>query len=954
MYKQFALDLAEDSPGTTRHRNVLVVLCDFDADAYGPAWHPDPTSTPSYYDSLFFSDDPTDGLTSLREYYRDNSHGRLLISGRVTSGWLTMPHSYAYYVNGQSGLAFYAYPRSAQKLAEDAMAAAYVAAGGDLDFFDNDGPDGIPHSGDDDGYIDAVCVIHPGVGAEIVPTPSQSGAHIWSHEAGITIYSDCPSGESSPACLPGMPLGDVRGFLYFMESEFYQGPRDRAVGTYFHDFGHTIGLPSLYGVTSYGLGVYSLMALGSYLPIQAAQGALASHPANLDAWSRQFVGFETPAVPSASGSHAVAPADLGGTPLKVWTNGQPAYEYFLMESRSQSGSDAFLPGAGLLIYHVDDTKIDNLDSAAPRVVVVQADGRNDLGNPYGNPGDAGDFFPGSGGIRTWGESTSPSSRAFSGLDSQVRLSDIADAGSGTVSFHLTVSTTPALEVESYRIDDGENGYPDPNEQDSIVVSVRNVGVASHPVTYNLRTDDPSVTIVAGSSGSAAVTTGGTAQLDPPFVVATGTPPALPHPVEFVLEWNDGTASGSTSFATSIGMRAGLSEGFEAGAPGWTHQPLAPSLHDDWHVSSSRAWTGTASMKVGSGNPLGEGSNADQTYASLQDAVLVSPIFQLAAGSKLTFQSWIDAETNGGTGAWDGARVELSMNGGAWRPLGVMGGYGYLVEFNSLSMLRGQEAFSGSPQQWRTVTADLSGHEGSAQLRFRFSSDDYNAPVDASGNPTRYYEGWYIDDVAVSRDLAISVDLDPNVINLRNHAPWVTAYIEPLGFDPRDVDLSTLRLANVVQPESKFVTYGDHDQDGRPDLMVKFSRTALEPVLKPGRDTLVVAGSLLTGESFRGCDEVSVIDPPDFRPTASVAPNPLNPAGVLTLRMTSEGPVTLRLYDLHGRVVRTLLEGRMLSVGTHEVAIDGRGARGEELGSGVYFYRVETAEGSIRGRVVILK
>jgi len=46
------------------------------------------------------------------------------------------------------------------------------------------------------------------------------------------------------------------------------------------------------------------------------------------------------------------------------------------------------------------------------------------------------------------------------------------------------------------------------------------------------------------------------------------------------------------------------------------------------------------------------------------------MFDLAPGSQLTVQSWIDAESHGGTGAFDGGRVEISLRGGPWIPLAV--------------------------------------------------------------------------------------------------------------------------------------------------------------------------------------------------------------------------------------------------------------------------------------------
>jgi hypothetical protein len=203
-------------------------------------------------------------------------------------------------------------------------------------------------------------------------------------------------------------------------------------------------------------------------------------------------------------------------------------------------------------------------------------------------------------------------------------------------------------------------------------------------------------------------------------------------------------------------------------------------------------------------------------------------------------------------------------------------------------------------------------------------------------------------------LPATVDLDPNVINLESRAPMVTAYIEVPDFDLVSIDLSSVRLAGSVPAESKFAVVGDHDQDGIPDLAVKFGRSALDPLLAIGVNELAVTGSLTTGEVFRGVDVVRVVEPPGASLLPSVAPNPLNPAGALTFVTTGDGPIRVTIFDLHGRVVRTLMDGRIMPAGRQEIAIDGRGAGGEELSSGVYFYRLEAGDAVSTGRCVIAR
>ncbi len=760
IYPQFALDLAKYPRGGVAHRNLLVVLCKFPAEGSAPAQGPSSVSTPSYFYRHFFSDDPTDGLISLREYYRANSRGRLVISGHATT-WLEMPHSYDYYANGEAGLGFGNYPRSSQRLAEDAMAAAYQHFGGNLAYFDNDGPDGIPSSGDDDGYIDAVTVIVPGVGAELVCGDQGNCDRLWAHESGIATYSPCPGTSSGPGCLPGMTLGSVRGFIYSLGSEYNTFPGDNASGTWFHEFSHTLGLPDLYDLFGgTGAGFFSLMAFGNYLPYDSdpntAGGPLGSRAGNLDAWCRQYLGFDDPTAPTVEGLYTLPPVSRQGGSLRVWSNGEPGTEYFLLENRLKEGSDQFLPGEGILVYHVDDTKIDNL-SGYPnyRVSVVQADSLNplEMENCFNCYGDPEDFFPGTLLKRSLTESTQPSSRAKSGTDTGIRIWNIAGAADGadTASLNLRIARQTELRLAGYTTDDGGgDNYADPNESIQLAVTMRNVGLQSAIVRLTLSTTDPAVTIGQALVIGGTVAPGATLTFSP-FVFDIGSIATLPHDIPFTIDWTeDGGGAGSVDFPLTVGMAAGLSEGFEpaGGEPGifWTTAALSGTGADQWHASTTRA-RGAQSAKLGSTLPLGGGSNEAQTYADLQDAVLVSPAFGLPSNSELVFYSYIEAETFGGAECFDGGRVEISIDGGEWVPLAVDGGYGNLIKFDSEATLRGAEVFSGSPRQWRRVTANLSGYSGSARIRFRFSSDFGNAPFVGSSQ-ARVYEGWYVDDVLI--------------------------------------------------------------------------------------------------------------------------------------------------------------------------------------------------------------
>ena len=151
---------------------------------------------------------------------------------------------------------------------------------------------------------------------------------------------------------------------------------------------------------------------------------------------------------------------------------------------------------------------------------------------------------------------------------------------------------------------------------------------------------------------------------------------------------------------------------------------------------------------------------------------------------------------------------------------------------------------------------------------------------------------------------------------------------------------------------------DRDRDGIDEITACFAKDDLRllfDALPSGRRTVGVTleGTLTTGGTFRAALDMDVVAS-GGGPAASVSPNPLNPEGVLTYVTTKPGAVTVTVFDLGGRLVRTLLRDAFVPSGYHDASIDGRGDNGARLASGVYYYRVETAEGVATGRFAILK
>lgn len=87
--------------------------------------------------------------------------------------------------------------------------------------------------------------------------------------------------------------------------------------------------------------------------------------------------------------------------------------------------------------------------------------------------------------------------------------------------------------------------------------------------------------------------------------------------------------------------------------------------------------------------------------------------------------------------------------------------------------------------------------------------------------------------------------------------------------------------------------------------------------------------------------------------AQNSPNPFNPKTTIRFTLPAAGRATLSVFDVAGRQVAVLADADF-AAGNHEIAWDGRDTQGKPLGSGVYFYRLETAAGSATRKMLLVK
>jgi hypothetical protein len=85
------------------------------------------------------------------------------------------------------------------------------------------------------------------------------------------------------------------------------------------------------------------------------------------------------------------------------------------------------------------------------------------------------------------------------------------------------------------------------------------------------------------------------------------------------------------------------------------------------------------------------------------------------------------------------------------------------------------------------------------------------------------------------------------------------------------------------------------------------------------------------------------------------PNPANPSATILFSLARTGPVRLRVFDVTGRLVRTLVDERLESEAEpYKVVWDGRGDAGQTLASGVFFYQLDAPCFTSAKKLILLK
>lgn len=135
-----------------------------------------------------------------------------------------------------------------------------------------------------------------------------------------------------------------------------------------------------------------------------------------------------------------------------------------------------------------------------------------------------------------------------------------------------------------------------------------------------------------------------------------------------------------------------------------------------------------------------------------------------------------------------------------------------------------------------------------------------AEADNDGNMINeyfYLNGRLLAALKTGSKIEATVDVDPDTLNLGSNGRWITAFIKLLEeYDVNDIDPATVILNGTIYAEKSKVA--DNDNDGIPDLMVKFDRQTVCDILAPADEVEITIEGNSDGFGFVGTDTIRVI------------------------------------------------------------------------------------------------
>ncbi len=265
-------------------------------------------------------------IGSVHDYYHDQSNGLFDLSFDVM-GPVNLDKAVSYYGRNRYETDIYA----PEMVIECCQAVDSLV---DFSVYDWDG----------DGFVEEVFVLYAGLGEASGGGSSTIWPHMWTMTEAREYNSNIPE---------EIVFDGVNIEVYACSNELYKQGMPMGLGTLCHEFSHCLGLPDFYDTGTsgnYGMSTWDILDQGSY----NGPYGVGWVPAGYTSYERHFAGWlDYTELSTDTVVSGMRPVNDAVPEAYIIYNDSVPTEYYLLENRNKTRWDAFLPGNGLLIIHVD-------------------------------------------------------------------------------------------------------------------------------------------------------------------------------------------------------------------------------------------------------------------------------------------------------------------------------------------------------------------------------------------------------------------------------------------------------------------------------------------------------------------------------------------------------------------------------------------------------------------------
>ena len=403
-----------------------------------------------------------------------------------------------------------------------------------------------------------------------------------------------------------------------------------------------------------------------------------------------------------------------------------------------------------------------------------------------------------------------------------------------------------------------------------------------------------------------------------------------------------------------------------------------------------------------------GTRLNSDYPSYANYTLTTPSVYIGSNFMLEFWHYYNCEAN-----YDGGNVKISTNGGStWNLLTPEGGY----PASNLSVLNGP-GYCGNSNGWIIARFNLSNYANqNVQFRFTFASDtSINGPgwfIDdvrttgyvefaskVSGTVSSSNSDIDYSNIEVRNSASLSTNPDSQgsysiylplgtqslwaegkgyknseVANLvmASSTPWLQqdfylGYLAPvigLSYSVAD-SIFTLNWNPPVEPEYPLISYEIHQKinAGAFDTVAYSSEPIYTETMRElGTDyyyyivCVYADGNSIPSDTLHYRYVVSgedIVNPVLVTKLLNNYPNPFNPETTIRFTLKETAPAKLYVYNIKGQLVKKLVD-KVLPSGMHQIVWNGKDNNNCNVASGMYFYRLESANYTCVKKMLLLK